>query len=174
MKNFLIVVDVQNGFINNETIETYNKISEIVTKYKNIDGSNIEKFMGWSNLKSEDSQRIMPKIYDYSDYIVVKHDYYSAYTNEMVEILKKENNQKLPENVFICGFDTECCVLKSAVDFFENGVRPLVLADYCFSTSGKKLHDAGLLVLTRLIADKNIIRNKIINNKEIEDYIKTL
>ncbi len=184
MNNILIVIDIQNGFMNDKTVQTYNKISEllknkifnkvIATKYKNVNGSNIEKMIGWTNLRSKKSQEIMPEVYKLCDCVTVKEDCYSAYTKEMIEKLKEENGNKLPYRIFICGLDTECCVLKTAVDFFENGIRPIVLSNYCFSTAGQKYHDAGILCLTRLIGKYNIVDGEISTKERLDNLIDIL
>ena len=181
MKKILIVVDLQKGFINENTIDTYNKISNllklnifdkvIASKYINRDNSNIEKFMNWKGLKDEESQELMPDIKKYADYIITKQDYFSAVIDETKEILRIENNGEMPESIFICGLDTECCVLKTAVDFFEHGIRPLVLANYCFSTPGYEFHNAGILSLNSLIGDQNIIREDILNKEQINSIL---
>ena len=49
-----------------------------------------------------------------------------------------ENNGLLPECVFIVGFDIECCVLMTAADLFENGIRPIVLTKYCGASGGEE------------------------------------
>ncbi|MUG95065.1 isochorismatase family protein [Scytonema sp. UIC 10036] len=55
------------------------------------------------------------------------------------------------ERVFIVGIDTDMCVLKIAMDFFDIGVEPIVLTDCCASTAGLQAHLAGLAVLSRNI-----------------------
>ena len=114
--------------------------------------------MGWTGLKTENSQEIIPEIKEKVDYVISKKDKYSACTKETLEILKKENSGNLPKRVFICGLDTECCVLSTAIGFFERGIEPIILADYCASSGGQKFHDAGILSLGRLIGFSNIIR----------------
>ena len=59
MKNILLVVDVQNGFINSYTENTKNKIVKlletnifdivIATKFKNNEGSNLKKYLNGIN-----------------------------------------------------------------------------------------------------------------------------
>jgi nicotinamidase-related amidase len=55
------------------------------------------------------------------------------------------------ERVFILGIDTDMCVLKIAMDFFDIGIEPIVLTDCCASTAGLQAHLAGLAVLSRNI-----------------------
>jgi nicotinamidase-related amidase len=55
------------------------------------------------------------------------------------------------ERVFLVGIDTDMCVLKLAMDFFDMGIEPIVLTDCCASTAGLQAHLAGLAVLSRNI-----------------------
>ena len=56
--------------------------------------------------------------------------------------------------IHICGIDTEGCVLKTAVDLFDAGVRPVVLVVACASTGGDELHRIGLRTMRRLIGER--------------------
>lgn len=135
MKNILILVDVQNGFIqNSENQVMVQKLGQllqegifersIATKYVNTAGSNIIRLMGWTKLLSEAEQTIPDLILDHVDYVDQKK-LYSAYTESMCQYLLRENHGKYPEQVFLAGLDLGCCVLETATDFFEAGVRPL-------------------------------------------------
>ena len=44
----------------------------------------------------------------------------------------------------------------TAVDLFQNGFRPVVLADACASHAGPDYHEAGLRLLERLIGRRQI------------------
>ena len=39
----------------------------------------------------------------------------------------------------MCGVDIDCCVLKTAFDFFENDYNVFVLKDLCASTNGENM-----------------------------------
>ena len=41
----------------------------------------------------------------------------------------------LPEEVTLVGVDTDACVLATAIDLFEIGIRPIILED-CVGSSG--------------------------------------
>ena len=137
MKNILLVVDVQNDFINSYTENTKNKIVKllesiifdivIATKFKNNEGSNFEKILKWNKLKNEKEQEIVKDIEKYLDFIIEK-DGYSGYTNDMINILKSINNN-LSDKVYIVGFDTDGCVLASVYDLFDDGIRQKISAD---------------------------------------------
>ena len=92
---------------------------------------------------------------------------YSAFNEQLISILKDNNGGELPQEIFIAGIDTECCVLATALELFEKGIRPIVLADYCGTTAGKEFHDAGLVSLSSLIGGNNIYRGEIESREEV-------
>ena len=57
--------------------------------------------------------------------------------------------------IHLCGFDTDACVYKTALDLIEHGIRPIVLKDFCFSAN-KNFHKIGLKLLARNIGKENI------------------
>lgn len=62
--------------------------------------------------------------------------------------------------VYICGLDTDACVLATAIGLFDNLIAPIVLEDYCFSTGGEQYNEAGLKCLERTIS-KALIRKNV-------------
>ena len=60
------------------------------------------------------------------------------------------------DEIYICGFDTDACVYKTALDLIENNIRPIILKNLCFSAT-KKLHENALKIMERNIGTKNII-----------------
>lgn len=59
--------------------------------------------------------------------------------------------------IYLCGFDTDACVQKTALDLFEQNYDVYVLKDYCMSHAGKATHDFCINNLTRLIGKNRII-----------------
>lgn len=175
MENVLILVDVQNGFIHNsENQVMVQKLGQLVqagifdrtiaTKYINTAGSNIIRLMGWTKLLSKEEQTIPDLIRNHVDYIDEKK-LYSAYTESMCQYLLQENHGKYPEQVFLAGLDLGCCVLETATDFFEAGVRPFVLTSYCSCAGGPAYFDAAILCLKHLIGDHHLIEDEYIQSK---------
>lgn len=176
MKTILILVDVQNGFIHNsENQVMVQKLGQLVqegifdrtiaTKYINTAGSNIIRLMGWDKLLSEAEQTIPDLILEHVDYVDEKK-LYSAYTESMCQYLLGENQGKYPEQVFLAGLDLGCCVLETATDFFEAGVRPFVLTSYCSCAGGPEYFDAAILCLKHLIGEHHLIRDEFIESRE--------
>ncbi len=65
----------------------------------------------------------------------------------MNKALKKNNIQV----VDLCGFDTDCCVLATAYDLFDLGIKPVVLENLTWSTSKDQLHKSAIKMLNRNI-----------------------
>lgn len=179
--NVLILVDVQNGFIHNaENQVMVQKLGKLVqegffdrtiaTKYVNTAGSNIIRLMGWTKLLSEEEQTIPDLIREHVDYIDEKTGY-SAYTESLCQYLLRENAGKYPEQVFLAGLDLGCCVLETATDFFEAGVRPFVLTSYCSCAGGPEYFDAAILCLKHLIGNHHLITDQCITSKSRLEFI---
>lgn len=175
MKDILVIVDVQVGFTKKFTVEKIPPIEDllshrvfdtvIATKYWNTPDSNISRLMGWKDLCTEEEQALVPEIVPYVDYVTTK-DIYSGATPELVDLLKELNGGQLPEYVFLLGFDTECCLLSTAADLFEMGVRPLVLTEYSGSHDGPRYHDAGIISMEHLIGPNFLITKDDIKSRE--------
>lgn len=179
MKNILIVVDIQRGFIVNEmTEEAMRRIDLLLScgafdavaasKYKNSPDNPIVSLMGWDKLMSDDEQKILGKAGEKLDFCAEKSKF-SAATPKLYEWLKNECDGEYPETVYLVGVDTECCVLSTAVDLFEEGIRPIILSDYCASSGGEEYHNAGILSLHHLIGKNNIYQGEITSRENLAD-----
>jgi nicotinamidase-related amidase len=145
----LLVVDVQNGFVNEHTRHIIDVVNALIgafsgrgeqvafTRFVNIPGSGHERWMGWTRFMHEPENAL--------DAAVVTG--YTAFTPEFEEHVRRERIQRL----VLCGIATDGCVLKSAVDAFERGIEPVVVTDACASHAGREIHEAGLLLLARFI-----------------------
>lgn len=182
MKNIIILVDIQNGFVKTEYAEeSFKRVEDlmkrelfdvvIATKYWNEEGSIICRLMDWHGLCTEEEQDLRPEIKEYVDYITEKNTF-SSMTDEMKDLLREVNGGELPEHVFVIGYDTECCVLTTATDLFEMGVRPIVLTQYCGSHDGERYHQAGITSLEHLIGPKFLIGEKLETKEDVEHIVE--
>lgn len=178
IKKILMLVDVQNGFVKNAYAEKvlYRIVDllerdlfdvVIASKYWNVKGSYLSRFMGWNELCTPEEQALRPEIEQYPQYRVEK-DGYSSMTDEMVELLRSVNDGQLPEYVFTLGFDTECCVAMTATDMFEMGIRPLVLTRYSGSHDGDAYHNAGLISMDHLIGPDFLIDEELKTPEDVD------
>ena len=175
MKQILLVVDMQNGFAENEqTIQLTKKIGEllalnifdvvIATRFLNGDNSIYEKLFGWKRLKSDDERAIVSGYEESIDYVFDKY-IYNCVNSSFIQKVCQLNDGEYPERLYIVGADTDCCVLTIATGLFENNIRPIVLTNYCASNGGQDFHNAGLLCMKRLIGEKQLIAMQI-NTKD--------
>lgn len=176
MKSILIVVDMQNGFNRYEQTHILaKKIAEltqsntfdviIATRFLNKEGSQYTKFLNWHRLMTSPDIDLVENIK--ADYVVDKW-IYTCVNEEFIGLLKKCNDGEIPKHIFLCGADTDCCVLKIATDLFEQGIMPIVLTNYCDSNGGPKSHDAGILVMERLIGKRSLVDEKIVKRADVE------
>lgn len=180
MKEFLIIVDMQEGFIKSEQLkELVKKIKKLLTtgifdvvvatKFINTKGSMYEELLAWTDMESDREQQICPELLPYIDVMIEKH-FYSGVTEEFLKQLTGNNDGELPKRVFLAGVDTDCCVLATAISLFENNIRPIVLAEYTASTGGADAHQAGLQCLERTIGRNQIRKEVEITSDTLADW----
>lgn len=180
MKNILIVVDMQNGFNRYEQTQYLaQKVVELTnsnyfdcilaTRFLNKEGSQYTKFLNWHRLMKSPEIDLVDGI---KADIVIDKWIYTCINHNFLKLLKDINEGELPTHVFVCGADTDCCVLKIATDLFEQGIMPLVLTEYCDSNGGPNSHNAGILVMERLIGKRSLIADKINSKQEIAKLIE--
>jgi nicotinamidase-related amidase len=162
----LLVVDMQNGFINAQTEHIVEPVKVLVQKWQsqmrgpviysrfiNLDNSPWEKLMGWHRLKKEPDPALHPAL-PTNEAEIFKKGTYSAWSKEVQQICDGSGIRE----IMLCGVDTDQCVLETAIDIFEANLRPVVLADLCASSAGRRFHEAGLLILKRLVGEKQVIK----------------
>ncbi len=166
-KTALVVIDVQNGFVNERSRHVIPIVVDLVaewqgaggdtifTRYLNYPGSPYERLMQWSLLQTSPEIDIVPELAPYVDRAraIIDKKVYTLFTGEGVEVIRRGGWTDL---VF-CGIATESCVLKSAVDAFELGYTPWIVHDASASHDGPATHEAGLLVAGRFIGANQLI-----------------
>lgn len=158
----LVVVDVQNGFMNKNTAVVCDEIINlshrqnftyiVATKFENFSDSPWCTLMHWNKLMDDHEKIIVPQIESIATRTMAKSRY-SCITDELLSYAAVNKIQRL----FLCGVDTEGCVLISAVDAFEHGIDCYVLSNCCRSSSGNIIHQAGLEVIKKLIGVNRVI-----------------
>ena len=156
----LLIVDVQNGFVNDATRHIVPKVEALqkqyahvyATRFINTEGSPYRKLLDWHRFYA--SSNDVPLAFQPIDGVVVidKH-VYTCVTPAFLEDL----HSKGIEEVAICGIDTDACVSACAIGLFENGIRPILLSEACASHAGPEYHQAALRILPRLIGKNQIL-----------------
>ncbi|MGK8491868.1 isochorismatase family protein [Nocardia asiatica] len=168
----LLVVDAQNGFVNQHSAHAVPVIADlatrwaetgrptIFTRYWNYEGSPWEKLIGWRALygppETDIVNDLIPLTTRANAYTLDK-TVYTALTAEGIELLRKLEVTDL----IICGIATDACVLKTALDAFELGYAPWVIRDAVASNatrhSAQEIHDSALLHISRLVGVRQLL-----------------
>lgn len=167
MKKILLIIDMQNGFLESEhTKNLIPKIEELLktntfdivigTRFLNSPNSIYEKIFQWKKLETEEETSIPEELLTYMDYVEDKFIYNCVHTS-FLQRLCQLNDGQLPTQVYLAGVDTDCCVLSIAASLFEHNIRPIVLTEYCASNGGRESHNAGILCMKRLIGETQLV-----------------
>lgn len=156
----LLIIDVQKNFINDNTKKIPNKITNLInknhfdyiafTKFINDENSNFYKMLNYKGCINEDDRKI---VFDTQNNKVFTKKIYTTVSDEFKTYIKENEIKK----VYLCGIDTDACVLKTAIDLFENNIDVKVIENCCMSHSGKKYHNYAIKMLKKLIGKESII-----------------
>jgi len=165
MKNCLMIVDVQNGFVSPRTRHIVPELNSLMrqhhfdniafTRFINTPESPYIRYLDWHRLQSEQECALVDSLIPFAKKVFSKY-VYTGINSETLSYLKN-NDVKV---VFLAGIDTDCCVLNTAIDLFENGIRPYVLEFCSASNGGQASHQAALTVLNRSIGQNSILFHK--------------
>jgi nicotinamidase-related amidase len=159
-KTALLVVDVQKGFINKHTAHIPALIQALLPSYQTIfatrfynpEGSNYRRLLKWHRF-SLDSPDIELAFTPTENVRIIDKPIYTCVTDTFLGML----DELAITDIHIVGIDTDICVSKCAVDLFERGRTPFVLANYCASHAGPDFHKAALQIIARYIGQRQII-----------------
>lgn len=167
MKNIFLLTDMQVGFtqdpVTNRLVSKTKELLDkqlfdivVATKFINSKKSIYEQLMGWTDCSTEKEIAIRPELLPYAKEITTK-TIYSCVSPNFLQRLCQINDGNYPKKIFLAGVDTDSCVLKTAVDLFENNIRPIILTNFCYSSVGPKFHDAGIVCMQQLLGEKQLI-----------------
>jgi nicotinamidase-related amidase len=175
-KPVLVVVDVQNGFITEHSKSVVPVIVDLVhkwqggygsvifTRYRNYPGSPFERLIGWTRMAGGQEVELVTELTPFVGPTtpVIDKYVYTLFTPEGIRVVEDCGWTDL----YICGIDTDTCVLKTAVDAFERDLTPWILKDACASHLIPEAHAAGLFVARQFIG-----RNQIIHTGNLSKLI---
>lgn len=179
-RDVLIVVDVQNGFVNTHSagilapLQSFlaswveRQLPVILTRFINIPGSQWETLIHWTRLRESPEIDLHPNIAGIvngqANVHIVDKTTYSSLTENVVSLLEELR----PDRLLLCGIASDGCVLKTAVDAFERNMLPVVLKDLTASHAGQEVHEAGLLLITRFIGHDQVVESSTIAVAQIQ------
>lgn len=158
-KSCLLIVDVQNGFINESTKHVPSLVEAaqmeydyiVATRFFNPENSFFRTLIKWERF-SPGSDDIPLAFSVRKDALIIDKPRYTCVSDKFIGWLCERNITV----VHVCGIDTDICVTKCAVDLFENGIEPVVLSALCASHAGKDAHQNALSTLKRYIGKSQV------------------
>ena len=157
--NLLLIIDMQKAFMNRKTTKLVKKIEKLIndkvydkvafTKFVNSLDSNFVRDLNYYKcIKDDNKLAISTK----ENKVFIKKTY-SAFNDDLKKYLTENNINK----IYLCGLETDACVLKTALDLFENEYDFYVLKDFCGCTNGKRAHLNAIKILQKNIGKKRVI-----------------
>jgi nicotinamidase-related amidase len=166
-KRLYIGIDLQDGFLNDAIRESdyearvekflaaLDKEQVILTRFVNTPGSSFERFLDWPEMQAGDPSTALLGSLESGGYQVFEKSTYTAWLPAVAEKARSMDARE----IVLFGLDSDACVLKTALDVFEAGYVPVVLADLSHSSGGEQRHHAGMKLLRTLIGTRQIIRS---------------
>ncbi|MBR8740768.1 cysteine hydrolase [Nocardiopsis sp. MG754419] len=163
----LVVVDVQEGFLNHHSrpvlptlvrlLDTWTRAGRplVLTRYLNHADSPFSTLLDWTRLQAPPETDLASQVNAHADdavAVIDKHGY-SCCTDAFLTLVDRHGWT----DTYFCGIATESCVLKSAADAFELGLVPRIITDASSSDAGARVHRAGLTVARRLIGAHHLV-----------------
>ncbi|MBP5698324.1 MAG: isochorismatase family protein [Alphaproteobacteria bacterium] len=146
MTKALLIIDVQVSSVTNADVAK--RIEKLQYDYDNVfvslfsnKNSPLLKILQWKGYENE-SLAFTPK----ESAVIFNKIGYSSFLPEMKKF----------DEIYLCGFDTDACIYKTAMDLVENNICPVILKDYCFSAN-EKFHKMALELIERNIGKHNIM-----------------
>ena len=163
MKNCLVIVDMQNDFINKYTKHLPTKIAEfieksmfdsiIATRYCNTTETACYKLGNWKECMSGTSGAEIVSVLKPFVQLVFDKTTYSGFTAEFKKYIQTEGFDKL----FFCGVNTDCCVLATVLACYDAVQDCIVISDLCASTQGEEKHNHALDLLRDSITSDRVL-----------------
>lgn len=142
----LLAVDVQKEFAKDaQGKNIYNKLipylreahtlydQVIALVYENTDNVNIRRFVKWTEMQQPEN-------------LEFKADAYYFHAGYCPLNLPPFNTS---DRIYVVGFDTDACVLSTCFSLFNNNNHFTILSKGCWSSGGKRMHQAGLTIMRR-------------------------
>ncbi|MBK2143493.1 cysteine hydrolase family protein [Francisella tularensis] len=153
-KNALVIIDVQNYFVNEHTKTLPQKIRKLIqtndfnyiifSKYINNLKSNHYNIFKWEECQNSPDIDIHPELLEFTNSKnFFEKNTYSIFKSTMLNFLKQKNINK----IYLTGIDIDACVLASAFDGFDLGYDIEILQDFCLSHFGEEFKHSALKIM---------------------------
>lgn len=154
MKNILILAENKQGF------EESSITKKLAYDTKQLINTNIfDNVLIAEYRNNEDDCGVYGNIY--SELNDCMYETVSNATEDLIEAISTLNDCASGVRIFVAGVDTDKCVLKTVTSLTDNKIKPFVLTNYCHSLDGMELHNAGVLLIERIVGKEKILSGKL-------------
>lgn len=163
MNTALVIIDMQKGFVNENTSGLSDKIVDfansgkfnlvIGTRYVNNKNTACHIYERWDACwEGSEESELIGSINSVCD-VVLSKSTFSCWNDAFKKVLRYFSIDRL---VF-CGVNTSCCVLASAFGAYDDVWDITVIEDLCGSTTGVDSHENGIRVLKECITKSRVM-----------------
>lgn len=161
MKNVLLIIDWQKGFINTNSKKVNKYIYSLAEDYQwdyiyqamwfNSGDVNslVLKNVNYEDCKIQDKDASLQKLFP-GAYVIPRVDCYSCITDEFRSMMKYD------WHVYVCGLETDACVLASAFSLFDSRMNFNIVSE-AVSSKTDSIDQAARLVIRRQFGRGSII-----------------
>jgi nicotinamidase-related amidase len=162
-RSALIVVDVQRGFIGPSTAHVPRAVRSLLnarrgefdlvvaTRFRNLPDSPFRKWIHWDDLSCAPDTDLVEGIEERADVVIDKTIY--GVPSDLAQLVEQSGAQ----HVYVCGIDTDVCVLQIAAGLFDLGHHVLVLLRATGTNGGHDAQAAAEKLLCRTIGQDQVI-----------------
>lgn len=147
--SILLIVDPQDAFVSDtdivDAIGSHTDEFDYVVATKFENGNPLyESELDWCIQNNE--ERISQQLRRHTglDRVFHKRVYNGMLVRELSEFVQNTDH----EEVYVCGFETDSCVLTTAMGLFDLGIRPIVVESWCGAETAE-LHESACQILRR-------------------------
>lgn len=161
MNNLLLIIDMQEGFRKQESesiVPNLLKLKKsfngkvVFSKFVDHKNSLFEKQLNWSVFQDKNNQKLFSELKE-PDSVEIQHHTYTVLNDTLKEFIQLNSISK----VYLVGIYTDVCIIKTAMDLFDEHITTFVIADACHSLHGEKNHDLAITSLKHILGAKQII-----------------
>ncbi len=161
MKDLLLIIDMQEGFRFTESEIILPNILKlrrsfqgkiVFLKFINEKNSLFERQLKWFKFQNKKDQELFSEL-QAMDNIQLEHNNYTVLNNKLREFIKENNITK----IYLAGIYTDVCIIKTAMDLFDEEIKTFVIKDACNSLHGRNNHDSAIDSLKHILGEKQII-----------------
>lgn len=162
-KHGILIIDLQKGFINEHTRHLPQKIADmlahhrfasvIATRYCNTPETACYRLGGWRDcMEGTPDAEIVPEVLPHVQRVFEKHTFTGC-----TQTLRRFLHEQQFDRLYLCGVNTDCCVLATVFSCYDAVQDLAVIGDLCGSTLGEHKHRNALELMRDNITPSRII-----------------